>query len=133
MRRCTAQAHAMRVHHHVHTGTTELLPTCPPKGAERLSQEQFYFSDSVIVQLRSAIILLRRELAPLLAEAARGGLPVCVVFPDEGAAKRFAPAFADLEQESRRRFPTPQALPLPLSRGVTPEALPSPLSRVFNI
>lgn len=46
-------------------------------------QERFYFKDNVIVELKSAIPLLRQ----------RYDESWCVVFPDDGAAKRFGPMF----------------------------------------
>ncbi|XP_064652556.1 uncharacterized protein LOC135503122 isoform X2 [Lineus longissimus] len=47
-------------------------------------QERFYFSDSVIPRLESAIPLLQRELK-VLAENEK----ICIAFPDDGAFKRF--------------------------------------------
>ena len=48
------------------------------------AQEQFYFSDAVLVQLKSAVYLLKQVMA---ARDDRGS--ISVAFPDDGAAKRF--------------------------------------------
>ena len=53
-------------------------------------QERFYFADNVIVHLKSCIRLLIDELAELSAEERRG---LCIVFPDDGAWKRFHSKF----------------------------------------
>ena len=50
------------------------------------AQEQFYFSDAVLVQLKSAVYLLKQVMA---AREDRGS--ISVAFPDDGAAKRFNP------------------------------------------
>lgn len=52
-------------------------------------QQRFYFGDSVIPDLRSAVPLLRRELAK------RPDTSFAIAFPDEGARKRFARLFPD--------------------------------------
>lgn len=58
-------------------------------------QEQFYFSDNVHVQLKSAVPLLHEKLAELAARP--GGPAPVVVYPDDGSAKRFAPRLAEYE------------------------------------
>ncbi|XP_014670070.1 PREDICTED: ribose-phosphate pyrophosphokinase 4-like [Priapulus caudatus] len=52
-------------------------------------QERFYFGDNVIPRLVSAIPLIKRELENLEQES------WCVVFPDDGAFKRFGSFFPD--------------------------------------
>ncbi|ELU04358.1 hypothetical protein CAPTEDRAFT_18492 [Capitella teleta] len=51
-------------------------------------QERFYFSDTVIPRLESAIPLLQIELAKLQG-------PIAIAFPDEGAFKRFHSMFPE--------------------------------------
>jgi ribose-phosphate pyrophosphokinase len=51
-------------------------------------QERFYFDNTVIPRLESAIPLLKTRLAPLK--------DLTIVFPDEGALKRFGRQFDDL-------------------------------------
>jgi phosphoribosylpyrophosphate synthetase len=53
-------------------------------------QERFYFTDNVIVHLKSCVRLLNEEIAKLPKEE-----PVCIVFPDDGAWKRFHTKFED--------------------------------------
>jgi len=55
-------------------------------------QEQFYFADSVLVQLRSAVYLLRQKLRCLPDVA-----DVSIAFPDDGAAKRFKARVKEFE------------------------------------
>ena len=50
-------------------------------------QEQFYFTDNCIVQLKSCVRLLRNRLA--LCDGER----IVIVFPDDGAYKRFHSKF----------------------------------------
>ena len=50
------------------------------------AQEQFYFSDAVLVQLKSAVYLLKQVMA-----AREDRDSISVAFPDDGAAKRFNP------------------------------------------
>jgi len=50
-------------------------------------QEQFYFTDNIIVQLKSCTRLLRDRLAQLDGDC------VVIVFPDDGAYKRFHSKF----------------------------------------
>ena len=56
-------------------------------------QNQFYYSDNCLADLRSAF--------PLLIEAIEGGDVDCIAFPDDGAEKRFGKyfkqAFPDME------------------------------------
>jgi phosphoribosylpyrophosphate synthetase len=54
-------------------------------------QEQFYFTDNVIVQLKSCVRLLRNRLSLLTGER------VVIVFPDDGAFKRFHSKFPGLQ------------------------------------
>jgi len=53
-------------------------------------QSQFYFSDNVLVELKSAIFLLRQHLAE---RDDHDDIAIC--FPDDGAAKRFKPKFTE--------------------------------------
>jgi ribose-phosphate pyrophosphokinase len=53
-------------------------------------QNQFYFSDNVLVQLKSAVYLLRNVLADL-----PDADDVSIAFPDEGAFKRFKAKFRE--------------------------------------
>jgi len=50
-------------------------------------QEQFYFTDNCIVQLKSCVRLLRDRLALLPDDK------IVIVFPDDGAYKRFHSKF----------------------------------------
>lgn len=55
-------------------------------------QSQFYFSDNVLVELKSAIFLLRQQLVEM-------DVDVAIAFPDDGAHKRFRrkfPEYADI-------------------------------------
>jgi len=54
-------------------------------------QEQFYFSDNVLVELKSAVWLLKLELDRLKKE--NPGEEIAITFPDDGAHKRFKPKF----------------------------------------
>jgi phosphoribosylpyrophosphate synthetase len=54
-------------------------------------QERFYFTDNVIVHLKSCVRLLNEEIANLTPKEE----PVCIVFPDDGAWKRFHTKFED--------------------------------------
>ena len=56
-------------------------------------QERFYFKDTVVPRLTSAIPLLRSRLS-LLEDASK----VAIAFPDEGAWKRFGTHFDDYAQ-----------------------------------
>ena len=66
------------------------VPSCPTGPSTiviydiHALQEQFYFSDAVLVQLKSAVYLLKQALA-----ARPDRQTVSVAFPDDGAAKRF--------------------------------------------
>eukprot|EP01065_Artemidia_motanka_P043559 TRINITY_DN6057_c0_g1_i2.p1 TRINITY_DN6057_c0_g1~~TRINITY_DN6057_c0_g1_i2.p1 ORF type:complete len:612 (+),score=154.15 TRINITY_DN6057_c0_g1_i2:68-1903(+) len=53
-------------------------------------QNRFYFSDRVMPHLTTAIPLLRREIERI----ERSGERVAVVFPDDGAKKRYGPLFS---------------------------------------
>lgn len=55
-------------------------------------QEQFYFTDSVLVELKSATWLLRDKLEELHKESPEE--EIAIAFPDEGAHKRFKAKFA---------------------------------------
>jgi len=57
-------------------------------------QEQFYFSDSVLVELKSAMWLLLEEVEELRA----AGQEFAIVFPDDGAHKRFKSKFSAFPQ-----------------------------------
>ena len=59
-------------------------PNPNPNPNPTTPQEQFYFSDAVLVQLKSAVYLLKQVMA---ARDDRGS--ISVAFPDDGAAKRF--------------------------------------------
>jgi phosphoribosylpyrophosphate synthetase len=52
-------------------------------------QEQFYFSDNVLVELKSAIPLLKNKLIPYVKK----GKTIIIVFPDDGAYKRYKNKF----------------------------------------
>lgn len=66
------------------------IPSCPTGPSTvvvydiHALQEQFYFADTVLVQLKSAVHLLRQKLASLPDKE-----KVSIAFPDDGAAKRF--------------------------------------------
>ena len=49
-------------------------------------QERFYFTDNVLVSLKSCVRLLHEELTKVQEE-------VVIVFPDDGACKRFKSKF----------------------------------------
>eukprot|EP00931_Biecheleriopsis_adriatica_P109914 TRINITY_DN84191_c0_g1_i1.p1 TRINITY_DN84191_c0_g1~~TRINITY_DN84191_c0_g1_i1.p1 ORF type:complete len:364 (+),score=46.59 TRINITY_DN84191_c0_g1_i1:92-1183(+) len=53
-------------------------------------QEQFYFDDNVIVQLETAVFLLRQRLGQLPDKS-----KVTICFPDDGSHKRFKKYFPD--------------------------------------
>lgn len=55
-------------------------------------QEQFYFSDNVQVQLKTAVYLLRQQLFSLSEEQRA---TVSIAFPDDGACKRFRSKFSE--------------------------------------
>lgn len=57
-------------------------------------QEQFYFSDSVLVELKSAMWLLKAKIEELRAE--NPDEVVALAFPDDGAHKRFKSKFPDM-------------------------------------
>mmetsp|Transcript_45284 Transcript_45284/g.117257 ORF Transcript_45284/g.117257 Transcript_45284/m.117257 type:complete len:331 (-) Transcript_45284:221-1213(-) len=54
-------------------------------------QEQFYFSDNVLVELKSAVWLLKEKLESLRKENPAEEIAIC--FPDDGAHKRFKAKF----------------------------------------
>jgi ribose-phosphate pyrophosphokinase len=56
-------------------------------------QEQFYFSDQVIVELKTAVWLLRENLEAIKKECPDEEL--AIAFPDDGAHKRFKAKFKD--------------------------------------
>jgi len=66
------------------------VPSCPTGPSTiviydiHALQEQFYFSDAVLVQLKSAVYLLKQALATRPDRQT-----VSIAFPDDGAAKRF--------------------------------------------
>lgn len=57
-------------------------------------QEQFYFSDSVLVELKSAVWLLKERLMKLKIE--NPDEEIAIAFPDDGAHKRFKSKFKDM-------------------------------------
>lgn len=57
-------------------------------------QEQFYFSDQVMVFLKSCVRLLLEALSALPKDDAE---PVCICFPDDGAFKRFHNKFTGFQ------------------------------------
>uniref|UniRef100_A0A7S4SN25 Phosphoribosyltransferase domain-containing protein n=1 Tax=Alexandrium monilatum TaxID=311494 RepID=A0A7S4SN25_9DINO len=59
-------------------------------------QEQFYFSDTVLVELKSAVWLLRTRLEELQKE--HPDEEIAIVFPDDGAQKRFKAKFKEFPQ-----------------------------------
>lgn len=56
-------------------------------------QEQFYFEDTVLVELKSAVPLLRQHLQAMLAENPNEDF--AIAFPDDGAHKRFKAKFPE--------------------------------------
>lgn len=56
-------------------------------------QEQFYFSDQVQVELKSAVYLLRQQLFQMPQDEFE---TLSITFPDDGAAKRFKTKFPEL-------------------------------------
>lgn len=54
-------------------------------------QEQFYFSDALLVELKTAMHLLNHKISALKANDP--GEEFAIVFPDEGASKRFGSKF----------------------------------------
>ncbi len=58
-------------------------------------QNEFYFDDTVTPQLLTAVpLLLARLRSPSFAEKSKGR-GIAIVFPDDGARKRYAATFAD--------------------------------------
>mmetsp|Transcript_91757 Transcript_91757/g.264641 ORF Transcript_91757/g.264641 Transcript_91757/m.264641 type:complete len:335 (+) Transcript_91757:47-1051(+) len=57
-------------------------------------QEQFYFADTVLVELKTAVYLLRRKLEQLREE--NPDEEIAIAFPDDGAHKRFKSKFEHL-------------------------------------
>uniref|UniRef100_A0A7S1F9E6 Phosphoribosyltransferase domain-containing protein n=1 Tax=Noctiluca scintillans TaxID=2966 RepID=A0A7S1F9E6_NOCSC len=55
-------------------------------------QEQFYFSDNVLVELKTAVWLLKIAIRKLQEEFPSDG--ISIAFPDDGAHKRFKSKFA---------------------------------------
>lgn len=55
--------------------------------------EQFYFSDQVLVELKSAVYLLRRKIQELQAQDPTEEF--AIAFPDDGAHKRFYTKFPE--------------------------------------
>lgn len=77
-----------------------MLSNCPmgPTGPVTLViydihalQEQFYFGDNVLVELKTAVWLLKHRLKQLQEE--NPGEDIAIAFPDEGAHKRFKAKF----------------------------------------
>jgi len=75
-------------------------------------QNQFYFSDNVLVRLQSCASLLRRELKRMYPTPEQAS-EVAIAFPDEGAFKRFGNQFSAYAQitcqkvrENNRRIVT---------------------------
>lgn len=58
-------------------------------------QEQFYFSDTILVELKSAVWLLRAKLNELQED--KSTEDVAIAFPDDGAHKRFKSKFDGFE------------------------------------
>lgn len=58
-------------------------------------QEQFYFGDGVLIELKSAVKLLSRHLEKLKEENPDEG--IAIAFPDDGAHKRFKSKFSGYE------------------------------------
>eukprot|EP00392_Amoebophrya_sp_AT5.2_P006517 g6529.t1 len=61
-------------------------------------QEQFYFNDNVLVELKSAVFLLKQELAKLNARLENEDevdSEFAIAFPDDGAKKRFGSKFPE--------------------------------------
>jgi len=56
-------------------------------------QEQFYFADSVLVELKSAVWLLKTRIEELREE--NPDEEIAIAFPDDGAHKRFKAKFHD--------------------------------------
>ena len=56
-------------------------------------QEKFYFSDQVLIQLKSAIYLLLEKIKFISDESGEDGEIITIVFPDNGASKRFKSKF----------------------------------------
>lgn len=57
-------------------------------------QEQFYFADTVLVELKSGVWLLKEKLEQLRKECPEE--EIAIVFPDDGAHKRFKAKFHGL-------------------------------------
>lgn len=58
-------------------------------------QEQFYFADNILVELKSAIWLLKQKLDEMKKE--NPGEEIAIAFPDDGAHKRFYSKFEGYE------------------------------------
>ncbi|CAD7940201.1 unnamed protein product [Amoebophrya sp. A120] len=69
-------------------------------------QEQFYFNDNVLVELKSAVFLLKQELSRMLKSGSSpsvnkqvvepfAGEEIAIAFPDDGAKKRFGSKFPE--------------------------------------
>ena len=61
-------------------------------------QEKFYFSDQVLIQLKSAIYLLLEKIKFISDESGEDGKIITIVFPDNGASKRFKSKFNKFDQ-----------------------------------
>lgn len=61
-------------------------------------QERFYFSDQVLIQLKSAIYLLLEKIKYIIHENEEIGENITIVFPDNGASKRFKSKFNEFNQ-----------------------------------
>ena len=59
-------------------------------------QEKFYFSDQVLIQLKSAIYLLLEKINMIMEEDSNEN--IAIVFPDNGAYKRFKSKFQKFSQ-----------------------------------
>merc|ERR1711879_1059843 len=58
-------------------------------------QEQFYFSDNMLVDLKTAAYLFINKLNQIKADAPDED--IAIAFPDDGAHKRFKSKFKDYE------------------------------------
>uniref|UniRef100_A0A7S2QDK4 Phosphoribosyltransferase domain-containing protein n=1 Tax=Zooxanthella nutricula TaxID=1333877 RepID=A0A7S2QDK4_9DINO len=56
-------------------------------------QEQFYFHDTILVELKSAVWLLKHHIQELLRQNPKE--EIAIAFPDDGAHKRFKAKFAE--------------------------------------
>jgi len=77
-----------------------MISSCPlgPRGPATVViydihalQEQFYFADSVLVELKTAVWLLKEKLEALQKE--NPSEKIAIAFPDDGAHKRFKSKF----------------------------------------